>query len=126
MANITENLQTIYDCRIDIKQAIIDKGGEVGDLTTYAGAIANLPSEEETTINYNIDFNQTTENNKSIYEFLNRLLSSITCNNNEVNSIKLERGLTAIRVTCPNVSGYDIHLNSDGTCRSAHSGGSDD
>lgn len=27
-----------------IKQAIIDKGGEVGDLTTYADAIANLPS----------------------------------------------------------------------------------
>ena len=27
-----------------MKQAIIDKGGKVGDLTTYADAIANLPS----------------------------------------------------------------------------------
>ena len=44
MATITENLQTIYDCRVDIKQAIINKGGEVGDLTTYAEAITNLPS----------------------------------------------------------------------------------
>ena len=44
MANITENLQTIYDCRVNIKEAIIYKGGEVGDLTTYADAIANLPS----------------------------------------------------------------------------------
>lgn len=43
MATITENLKTIYDCRIDIKQSIVDKGGEVGDLTTYAAAIANLP-----------------------------------------------------------------------------------
>ena len=44
MAHITENLQTIYDCRVDIKQAIIDKGGNVGDLTTYANAIRNLPT----------------------------------------------------------------------------------
>lgn len=44
MATITENLQTIKDSTMAIKQAIIDKGGEVGDLTTYAEAIANLPS----------------------------------------------------------------------------------
>lgn len=44
MATITENLQTIKDSTMAIKQAIIDKGGEVGDLTTYADAIANLPS----------------------------------------------------------------------------------
>lgn len=45
MATIAENLQTIVDCKIAIKQAIIDKGGQVGDdLTTYASAIANLPS----------------------------------------------------------------------------------
>ena len=44
MATITENLQTIKDSTMAIKQAIIDKGGEVGDLTTYASAIANLPS----------------------------------------------------------------------------------
>lgn len=43
MATITENLKTIKDSTMAIKQAIIDKGGEVGDLTTYAEAIANLP-----------------------------------------------------------------------------------
>ena len=42
MATITENLQTIKDSTMAIKQAIIDKGGEVGDLTTYATAITNL------------------------------------------------------------------------------------
>ena len=44
MATITENLKTIKDSTMAIKQAIIDKGGEVGDLTTYDDAIANLPS----------------------------------------------------------------------------------
>lgn len=44
MATISENLKTIKDSTMAIKQAIIDKGGEVGDLTTYADAIANLPS----------------------------------------------------------------------------------
>lgn len=55
MATITENLQTIIDCKIAIKQAIIDKGGEVGDLTTYADVIANLPIGGDT--------NQTAEKN---------------------------------------------------------------
>lgn len=44
MATISENLKTIKDSTMAIKQAIIDKGGEVGDLTTYADAIVNLPS----------------------------------------------------------------------------------
>lgn len=44
MATISENLKTIKDSTMAIKQAILDKGGEVGDLTTYASAIANLPS----------------------------------------------------------------------------------
>lgn len=44
MATIAENLKTIKDSTMAIKQAIIDKGGEVGDLTTYASAILNLPS----------------------------------------------------------------------------------
>ena len=46
MATITENLKTIKDSTTAIKQAILDKGGEVGDLTTYAEAITNLPSGE--------------------------------------------------------------------------------
>lgn len=46
MATISENLKTIKDSTMAIKQAILDKGGEVGDLTTYADAITNLPSGE--------------------------------------------------------------------------------
>lgn len=46
MATITENLQTIKDSTTAIKQAILNKGGEVGDLTTYADAITNLPSKD--------------------------------------------------------------------------------
>lgn len=42
MATITENLQTIKDNTMAIKQAIIEKGGEVGDLTTYADAIRGI------------------------------------------------------------------------------------
>lgn len=47
MATISENLKTIKDSTMAIKQAILDKGGEVGDLTTYADAITNLPSGGE-------------------------------------------------------------------------------
>lgn len=44
MTTTAEKLQIIIDSKAAIKQAIIDKGGEVGDFTTYASAIANLPS----------------------------------------------------------------------------------
>lgn len=45
MATIAENLKTIKDSTAAIKSAIIDKGGTIeGNLTTYASAIANLPS----------------------------------------------------------------------------------
>lgn len=45
MATISENLQTIKDSTIDIKNAIEDMGGTVeGDITTYATAIRNIPS----------------------------------------------------------------------------------
>ena len=43
MATIQENLQTIADSTAAIKQAIIDKGGDVsGDITTWAEAINGL------------------------------------------------------------------------------------
>jgi hypothetical protein len=55
MATISENLQTIKNSVSAIKQAIIDKGGDVsGDITTWAGAIGGLsgggssPEEEIT------------------------------------------------------------------------------
>jgi hypothetical protein len=45
MATIAENLKTIKDSTEAIKSAIIEKGGTIeGNLTTYASAIANLPS----------------------------------------------------------------------------------
>ena len=42
MATISENLQTIADSTAAIKQAIIDKGGTIGDITTWADAISGL------------------------------------------------------------------------------------
>lgn len=43
MATISENLQTIKNSVSAIKQAIIDKGGEIsGDITTWADAILAL------------------------------------------------------------------------------------
>ena len=54
MSTIQENLQTIADSTAAIKQAIIDKGGEItGDITTWAEAINGISgggsggSEEE-------------------------------------------------------------------------------
>ena len=45
MATIAENIQTLRSIKSDIKQAITDKGGSVGnDFKTYAQAITNLPS----------------------------------------------------------------------------------
>lgn len=45
MATIAENLKTIKDSTEAIKSAILEKGGTIeGNLTTYASAIANLPS----------------------------------------------------------------------------------
>lgn len=43
MATISENLQTIIDSTSAIKQAIIDKGGEIsGDISTWADAISAI------------------------------------------------------------------------------------
>ena len=43
MATISENLQTIKNSTDAIKQAIIDKGGEIsGDITTWADAISEI------------------------------------------------------------------------------------
>lgn len=45
MATITENIQTLNSIKTDIKQAITNKGGSVGnDFRTYAQAITDLPS----------------------------------------------------------------------------------
>lgn len=72
MATISENLKTIKDSTMAIKQAILDKGGEVGDLTTYADAITNLPSGGG-------DTNPTAEKNDvTFYDYDGTILYSYT------------------------------------------------
>ena len=45
MSTIQENLQIIADSTSAIKQAIIDKGGEItGDITTWAESINDIPT----------------------------------------------------------------------------------
>jgi hypothetical protein len=74
MATIAENLKTIKDSTTAIKQAIIDKGGQVGDLTTYADAIANLPSGGG-----GGDVNPTAEKNDvTFYDYDGSILYSYT------------------------------------------------
>lgn len=52
MATISENLQIIKNSMDAIKQAIIDKGGEIsGDITTWADAIMNIQSAPQQTVN---------------------------------------------------------------------------
>ena len=52
MATISENLQIIADSTSAIKQAIMDKGGEItGDITTWAEAIMNIQSAPQQTEN---------------------------------------------------------------------------
>ena len=67
MATIAENLQTIKNSMDAIKQAIIDKGGEIsGDITTWADAISGIEtggggssSEEEYVFTGTISYNMT-------------------------------------------------------------------
>lgn len=74
MSTTAEKLQTIVDCKSAIKQAIIDKGGQVGDLTTYADAIANLPSGGG-----GGDVNPTAEKNDvTFYDYDGSILYSYT------------------------------------------------
>jgi hypothetical protein len=55
MATISENLQILKDSTDAIKQAIIDKGGEIsGDITTWASAISGLSGGSDS--NENITF----------------------------------------------------------------------
>lgn len=47
MATIAENLQTLKDSTDAIKQAIIDKGGNItGDITTWADAINGISGSD--------------------------------------------------------------------------------
>lgn len=71
MTTTAKKLQTIIDNKAAIKQAIIKKGGKVGDFTTYASAIANLPSGGDT--------NPTAEKNDvTFYDYDGTILYSYT------------------------------------------------
>lgn len=123
MNTIAEKLQIIADSTSAIKQAIIDKGGEVtGDITTYASAIDSLPNTGVST-EYNIDIGTTTENNVNVYNFLIGLLSTITCNGKEISYFYIKDDY--IRFFSKDNSAYDIYLQSDGFCARSASGGSD-
>lgn len=73
MATIAENLKTIKDSTEAIKSAILEKGGTIeGNLTTYASAIANLPSGGG-------DVNPTAEKNDvTFYDYDGTILYSYT------------------------------------------------
>lgn len=67
MATISENLQIIKNSTDAIKQAIIDKGGDVsGDISTWASAISGLSggggslSDEEITFTGTCSYTSTT------------------------------------------------------------------
>ena len=67
MSTIQENLQTIADSTAAIKQAIIDKGGEItGDITTWASAISGISgggsAEEEIVFTGNIVYSMSNIN----------------------------------------------------------------
>ena len=65
MSTIQENLQILADSTASIKQAIIDKGGDVsGDITTWASAINGISgggssSEEEYVFTGTLSYNMT-------------------------------------------------------------------
>ena len=64
MATISENLQILKDSTDAIKQAIIDKGGNIqGDITTWADAISGISgggsNEEEITFRGTLTPNMT-------------------------------------------------------------------
>lgn len=67
MATIAENLQILKDSTDAIKQAIIDKGGDVsGDISTWAEAISGIESDssEGNSVDFycNLSYSDTTLN----------------------------------------------------------------
>ena len=86
---ITENLQTIKNSTLAIKQAIIDKGGEIdGDITTYADSINNLSSGGQ------LNFDGTVE------DFTN-------ANYKKVTHLIIKEGVTSLRPTSMGVGAFE-------------------
>ena len=69
MNTIAENLQILVDSTASIKQAIIDKGGEItGDITTWANSINNLNTVENDDNKPEIAFFSFNNQGKYAYE----------------------------------------------------------
>lgn len=69
MATISENLQTLKDSTDAIKQAIIDKGGNIqGDITTWADAISGISGggSEDTVFQCNLTSTYGTQGRHNI------------------------------------------------------------
>ena len=82
MATISENLQIIADSTSAIKQAIIDKGGEItGDITTWADAISGIETSGGSEINkFNIGSNEFVfENDMTWGDYINSIYNVIHC-----------------------------------------------
>lgn len=117
MSTISENLQTIKNSTDDIRQAILNKGGNItGDITTWAEAINGISGGGT---EYNIDYGQT-ENNKEIYNFLTGLLSTITFDGKPITAFSINSN--SVNFFRNNIAYY---INGTGYSGSAGSGGSD-
>lgn len=75
MATIAENLQIIADSTTAIKQAIIDKGGEItGDITTWASAISEISGGGSELKKFTIDYGDFCfENDMTWDDFVNSI-----------------------------------------------------
>ena len=76
MATISENLQILKDSTDAIKQAIIDKGGEItGDITTWADAINGISGGSESELKkFNLSYTEFLfENDMTWGDFVNSI-----------------------------------------------------
>lgn len=75
MVTISENLQILKDSTDAIKQAIIDKGGEIsGDITTWADAISGISGGGSELKKFTVSYNEFLfENDMTWGDFVNSI-----------------------------------------------------
>lgn len=75
MSTISENLQILKDSTDAIKQAIIDKGGEIsGDITTWADAISGISGGGSELQKFNLSYAEFLfENDMTWGDFINSI-----------------------------------------------------
>lgn len=105
MATISENLQTIKDSTDAIKQAIIDKGGEItGDITTWADAINGISggggsTEEDLIFTGTLSNNKTLTGKLNYLPFTNTIVHLIYSDNDMISSVSLSNGVDISNIT---------------------------